>query len=179
MNKFKILLICFLLLVSCRSKKEVVDHRTEKQIDTVTVVNHIKDTVYKEVVIERTRPVYTETVIEKPCDSLGNLRPVNTVIGSGANKSSVISKDGKLYISQYLDSTTQAKELEMRSRFKQDSINTRKELVKELSKTTIKKVYVYPWWIYLVIAGGLFFFALWLWSRYSDLFFPILRMFRK
>lgn len=148
----------------------MVETKNETRSDTVSIISDTKENIFKGIIIERTRPVYSQTIIEQPCDSAGNLRPINTIIGSGKSRSSIISREGKLFIEQFIDSTTQVREQELISRYKRDSINSRKELTKEFSKTSVKVIYVYPWWVYVAIIGFLLFAALWIWQKINPYF---------
>jgi hypothetical protein len=94
--------MCFILLFSCKSKKVVTQTYKEIRSDTISMVSETVNNSFKGIIIERTRPVYSQTIIEQPCDSLGRLRPVNMVIGSGSNRSSIVSINGKLYMGNIL-----------------------------------------------------------------------------
>ena len=63
-----LLIITLLVLVSCKPTKTVVKTQT------------IHDTIYKEKIVKINVPVTSVIEVEKPCDSLGNLKPFKTGI---------------------------------------------------------------------------------------------------
>jgi hypothetical protein len=163
----KLLIILLFILTSCGGKKTTVDIQRESRIDTVIKTTTRIDTVFKEKIVTKTLPVYSTIEIEKPCDEFGNLKPINQTIGSGKNISTVRTENGRLLITQYIDSTANVLEKEYRSKFVNDSIQLRKELIKE--STLTKKVvrYIWPWWVWGVIIGGLIFAGLYVYRVIS------------
>ncbi|WP_299153025.1 hypothetical protein [uncultured Christiangramia sp.] len=153
----------FILLIfticSCRSKKEVSEKQETVRIDTVKVYQKVTDTVFKDRVVEKTKPVYFETEI--PCDSNQTGK-----VGSGNNYTSYKVKDGKISIRTNIDSVSNIFQKEYRSKYVKDSLELRKELIDTYSKTSEKVVYVYPWWIYALIAGVVFFAGLWVYTKF-------------
>lgn len=157
MKNLLYILIAFILLLGCRTKKKVTEEKKETvQKDTVVKIKRQTDTVFKDRVITKTKPVYSDIVVDNPCDSLGVLKNFKINSGSGNNKNSVFSKDGKIYISQKIDSTENKFESKYKSRWRQDSIDLRKQLIQK-SESNLEKVrVVWPWWLWVaIIAGGL------------------------
>ena len=81
---FLIILIC--ILSSCATKKTTVKTEYIKKVDTLIVT---KDRI----ITER----FTDTLtVEKPCDSLGNLRPFKQSISVPQGKIEITSVDGSI-----------------------------------------------------------------------------------
>lgn len=163
------LLIILISLSGCRSKKIVTEEFTESRDSTEVRIERVVDTVFKDRVIERVKPVYSEIIVEKPCDSLGNINPINYNIGSGSNNSQVFTRDGKLYINQHIDSMESRFEKEYRSRWKQDSLDLRNTLLRESSSEKEVVRYVYPWWWWCVLIVGSLLLLLRVLEKYSIL----------
>ena len=80
-----ILLLVLALMFSCKSQKTVT---TVTKIDTVKV----KEVIKVEVPIEKI------VTIEQPCDSLGNLKPIDKEIITKYVKVYIKEKDGSLVV---------------------------------------------------------------------------------
>ena len=163
--KFKILII-LLFFVACKSKKVTTDIQRENTTENTREIQRITDTIYKERVVIKTRPVYSETIIESPCDSLGRIRPLNTSIGSGANRSSLSTLNGQIILRQYIDSTSQQSELIKRLRIENDSLIAVHSTFKENTLSVKEKIFVWPWWIYALIIGSIVFAGLWIYTKF-------------
>tara|TARA_R110000850_G_scaffold277151_1_gene424848 strand:- start:40961 stop:41527 length:567 start_codon:yes stop_codon:yes gene_type:complete len=177
-NPFKPLsLAMFILLLivlactftGCKSKQKITEREQTTRIDTVEVVKREIDTVIIEKIKTITLPASSDNVVDNPCDDQGNLKPINQTITSGNASVSVYSKDGKLYISQKIDSVSSSFEREYRSRFKQDSIRIARNLEQVYSQVDKKTVYVWPWWVYALIVYGVVSTALNLYQKFSPL----------
>ena len=149
----RIVILALLALVSipigCRSKKMVSEKAEISRIDTVEVFKYIHDTIIQKEREVVTKPVYFETEI--PCDE-----DQSGKVGSGNNYTEYIIKDGKIYLKTNIDSVSNKWQSYYRSKFQKDSIAVRQQLKERYKSTSVTKVYVYPWWIYLVcILGGL------------------------
>lgn len=164
--KTRLIFLSVFLIFSCKSKKEFTEIKHETRVDSTVSISKEVDRIFKGVIIEKTKPIYSQTIIEKPCDSLGNVIPINIVIGSGGNKASIVSKDGKLYIQQIIDSTVQVYEQQYQEKHRIDSLRVVNQVLKQHSQTSKKVVYVYPWWLYAVIIGGILFLILWLIEKF-------------
>ena len=111
--KYFFLFILIISLQSCKPKKVYVDRL---QIDTIKVDR-----------IERIYMPQTQKIeIEKPCDSLGNLRPFYINSSNDKIKFKVISKDNIIRIETNIDSIKEITEKELRSK-----LTTSKEVIKE------------------------------------------------
>jgi len=152
---------------SCKSKQKIVEKESIVQKDTVEVFIYINDTVIKEIIKTITLPANSDNVIENPCDEKGNIRPINQTIKSGNASISVYSKDGKLYISQKIDSVSSTFDREYRSRFEKDSIRIKQQFERDFSKVDKKVVFVWPWWLYALILYGILSTALNLYQRFK------------
>lgn len=178
LGKFSQILILLVLLGGCRSKKSVSESSNHQEKEVTVQVQKQIDTVFQDRVVEKIRPVYYEVEIEKPCDSLGNLRPFKFKAGSGGNASQIYTKDGKLYLQTSIDSMQNVFEKDYRSRYVRDSLALENSLISEQkhSKEIIK--YVYPWWLWLAIIGGGLLGLLWLFEKF-DVFTRIRKLFLK
>ncbi|MCG9970974.1 hypothetical protein [Christiangramia crocea] len=152
-------IILGVLLVGCRSKKSVSEKQETVRIDTVKVYQKITDTIFKDRVITKTKPVYFETEI--PCDSNQTGK-----VGSGNNFTEYRIKDGRVFIKTNIDSISNVWQEYYRSKTIKDSIEIRKELEQTYSKVSETKVYVYPWWIYALIIGCILFAGLWVYQKF-------------
>lgn len=148
--------LILLLVFSCRSKKIFSEKEKTTQIDTITITETQIDTIFRDRIIEKTKPVFSEIVVESPCDSLGNIRDIDTRIGSGGNQAWIYSQNGKLYLGQKLDSVQNILDKTYIARWRHDSINLRKQLLKDFRSTEKTKMIVWPWWLWTaLIIGGL------------------------
>lgn len=170
--KYILLILLAFLLIGCGGKKKFTEDSRETRIDTVIKVERVTDTVFKDRIIEKTKPVYSEIIIEKPCDSLGNLLPVNYNIGSGGNSSRVYSKDGKLYVTQKIDSLQQHYEKEYRARWVKDSTALHRSLISEQSSSKEVTRTVWPWWLWAIIVLLIIRVLLWAYGK----LYPIPRL---
>lgn len=172
-----ILLPLIFLIFSCGSKKKTTDVQRE-QITTDNVqIRTVYDTIYKDRVITKTLPIYSNTVIEKPCDENGNFKPINTTIGSGGNKASIKTVNGHLVIEQYIDSTQQQSEIIKHLRTEKDSLVRMVETLKEQNTSSEIVRYKYPWWFWvaMIVAGiiGLLYLAQWGVALYRKFFIGV------
>jgi len=86
MNKNILFILFTFLMLSCATKKTTIKKEHIKQVDTLIVT---KDRI----ITER----FTDTLtVEKPCDSLGNLRPFKQSISVPQGKIDIISVDGSI-----------------------------------------------------------------------------------
>lgn len=169
MKKLLLLFIFFAVAFGCRSKK-IVSEESNRDRDSSSVrIERVIDTVFRDRVIEKIRPVYSEVIVEKPCDSAGNLIPVNYNIGSGGNSFHVFSENGKLYINQKIDSVESSFEKQYRARWEKDSLALRNTLISESSTTEEIVRYVYPWWWWLAVIVGGALALLWVLEKFNVL----------
>lgn len=172
MKTFKTLTIISLLLllsalsISCKSKKATTDIQKEITEKDTREVRTVYDTIYKDRVITKTLPVYSETIIEAPCDENGQIKPINTTIGSGGNRASIKTVNGALVIEQYIDSTKQQSELIKHLRTELDSVISVNSTLKEQVKTSEVVRTVWPWWIYALIISCILFAGLWVYTKF-------------
>jgi len=86
MNKNILFILFTFLFLSCATKKTTIKKEYIKQVDTLIVT---KDRI----ITER----FTDTLtVEKPCDSLGNLRPFKQSISVPQGKIEITSVDGSI-----------------------------------------------------------------------------------
>jgi hypothetical protein len=83
-------------LVGCKAKR--IEH-TIFRTDTIKTSSIIK-------IIE---PQITDLFIDKPCDSLGNLKPFNYTFGSGKTKTVLKAVNDTIYLEQNIDSIVNSK----------------------------------------------------------------------
>jgi len=137
------------ITIGCKSKKIVSEKAEISRIDTVEVFKYVYDTIIQKEREVVTKPVYFETEI--PCDE-----DQSGKVGSGNNYTEYEIKDGKIYLKTNIDSISNNWKSYYKSQFKQDSIAVRQQLKEKYESTSVTKVYVYPWWLYVVcILGGL------------------------
>jgi len=133
----KKLFIILILFYSCKAK-----HTTT----TVTKT----DTIFKEKVVTITEPIFNEVLIEKPCDSLGNLKPINVVSTTGKAKVSLKSVKNDLILEVNVDSIVDSRVKEYKSSYKAEKI----EVVKIKYKN--KKLMWYSLLFNLLLLGWIF-----------------------
>jgi len=145
---FALIAVVF-ISIGCKSKKMVSEKAEISRIDTVEVFKYVYDTIIQKEREVVTKPVYFETEI--PCDE-----DVTGKVGSGNNYTKYVIKDGKIYLKTNIDSVSNKWQSYYRSKFQKDSIAVRQQLKQKYESTSVTKVYVYPWWLYVVcILGGL------------------------
>jgi len=134
--------------IGCRSKKMVTEKAEISRIDTVEVFKYVHDTIIQKEREVVTKPVYFETEI--PCDE-----DQSGKVGSGKNYTEYKIKDGRIYLKTNIDSVSNKWKSYYRSKFQKDSTAVRQQLKEKYKSTSVTKVYVYPWWLYVVcILGG-------------------------
>ena len=130
-------LFILLLLVGCKAK-----HTTT----TVTKT----DTIYKEKIVKITEPIINEVIIEQPCDSLGNLKPINYTTNAGKVKVVLKSIRDTLYLTTNVDSIVDSRIKDYKSSYKAEKI----EIVKVKYKN--KKIMWYSLLLNLLLLGWIF-----------------------
>jgi hypothetical protein len=166
----RILLLAFLLLMAlmftgCKSKQITVDTEKESEISTSEITSGLIQTEYRDRLVYITRPTSGNTIIKNPCKD-GVLASIDTQIKSGGNTSRIYSKDGKLFLEQYIDSTSNSLEQRYLMQYKKDSVTLYNKLYRELDHSEEVKVYVYPWDYYAFMIGCILFAGLWVYSRF-------------
>ena len=139
-NKSYIFLLLF-FFTSCVSKKLVTDIQERIKVDTVYKTKTIKE-------IER----FTDTlVIDKPCDSLGNLKPFKQLIKTKQGNITLVGLNNQ--ITQQIDLNGYKDVLEETYKTKYDSF------VKNYNKEVVK--YRIPLWVFIyIISSALIIFLL-------------------
>jgi hypothetical protein len=163
-NHFIYLGIIALLFIGCKSKQITVDSEKESEINTTEISSGLIQTEYRDRLVYITRPTSGSTVIENPCKD-GVLASIDTQIKSGGNTSRIYSKDGKLYLEQYIDSASNSLEQRYLMQYKKDSVTLYNKLYRELSHSEEVKVYVYPWDYYAFMIGFILFVVLFVLSK--------------
>jgi hypothetical protein len=139
-NKSYIFLLLF-FFTSCISKKLITDIQERIKVDTIYKTKTIKE-------IER----FSDTlVIDKPCDSLGNLKPFKQLIKTKQGNISLTGLNNQ--ITQQIDLNGYKDVLEETYKIKYDSF------VKNYSKEVQIKIVPFWVWIY-VVASALVIFLL-------------------
>ena len=139
-NKSYIFLLLF-FFASCVSKKLVTDIQERVKVDTIYKTKTIKE-------VER----FTDTlVINKPCDSLGNLKPFKQLIKTKQGNVTLVGFNNQ--ITQQIDLNGYKDVLEETYKTKYDSF------VKNYSKEVQIKIVPFWVWIY-VVASALVIFLL-------------------
>ena len=124
-------LFILFLLFGCSSKKTITEYKDR-------VVN---DTIIKtrtEILVER----FTDTLtIEKPCDSLGNLKPFKQLISTKQGKVSLQGKNNVITAEIDLNAYKEVLEKEYKSKLDKNIVIKEKEVIR----------YRTPLWVWLVI----------------------------
>jgi hypothetical protein len=132
-NKSYIFLLLF-FFTSCVSKKLVTDIQERIKIDTIYKTKTIKE-------VER----FTDTlVIDKPCDSLGNLKPFKQLIKTKQGNITLTGLNNQ--ITQQIDLNGYKDVLEETYKTKYDSF------VKNYNKEVVK--YRIPLWVFIYITAS-------------------------
>ena len=132
-NKSYIFLLLF-FFTSCISKKLVTDIQERVKVDTIYKTKTIKE-------VER----FVDTlVIEKPCDSLGNLKPFKQLIKTKQGNITLTGLNNQ--ITQQIDLNGYKDVLEETYKTKYDSF------VKNYNKEVVK--YRIPLWVFIYIAAS-------------------------
>ena len=139
-NKSYIFLLLF-FFTSCVSKKLVTDIQERIKVDTVYKTKTIKE-------IER----FTDTlVIDKPCDSLGNLKPFKQLIKTKQGNITLVGLNNQ--ITQQIDLNGYKDVLEETYKTKYDSF------VKNYNKEV--QIKIVPLWVWIyIVASALIIFLL-------------------
>lgn len=162
----------FMIITSCRSKKEITNHKTTSQSEKLNSFHKEAEVVFQDRVVEKTKPVMTNIIIERPCDSLGNLLPVNYSAGSGGNTAKVYSKDGQLHIEMKIDSISNYWKEYYHTEFVQDTTAYRSNYVNDQVSTSKVRKTVWPWWLWVLLIGAVAWIAI---SIYMRVIIPIRR----
>ena len=129
-------LVIVLTLFSCGTKKVITNTETKYLHDTIVrtevrnVFKEIKDTI----------------TIESPCDSLGVLKPFNSVLNTDRGNISISSENGSIQAKINLDSIVQSIQKEYQSKTSTFT-NTYSE---------IKTRNIYPRWLIIALAISIF-----------------------
>jgi hypothetical protein len=126
------ILLLFLFISSCTSKKKIVEYRDRIQKDTITL--------FKDRVISK--PVKEIVTIEEPCDSTGILRDFSRTIKTEKAKVVISNNAGNLEVKVDIDSIVDSRVSEFKKSYKQDIQIKEKEVVK----------FRIPFWVWLVIS---------------------------
>ena len=139
-NKSYIFLLLF-FFTSCVSKKLVTDIQERIKVDTIYKTKTIKE-------VER----FVDTlVIDKPCDSLGNLKPFKQLIKTKQGNITLVGLNNQ--ITQQIDLNGYKDVLEETYKTKYDSF------VKNYNKEVVK--YRIPLWVFIyIVASALIIFLL-------------------
>ena len=132
----KLFFFTFILLIlnSCVAKRTITDVQERIKVDTVYKTKTIKE-------VER----FTDTlVIDKPCDSLGNLKPFKQLIKTKQGNITLVGLNNQ--ITQQIDLKGYKDVLEETYKIKYDSF------VKNYNKEVVK--YRIPLWVFIYIAAS-------------------------
>tara|TARA_R110000868_G_C10516422_1_gene732669 strand:+ start:152 stop:601 length:450 start_codon:yes stop_codon:yes gene_type:complete len=140
-NKLFFFTIILLILNSCVAKRTITDIQERIKIDTIYKTKIIKE-------VER----FTDTlVIDKPCDSLGNLKPFKQLIKTKQGNITLVGLNNQ--ITQQIDLNGYKDVLEETYKTKYDSF------VKNYNKEVVK--YRIPLWVFIyIVASALVIFLL-------------------
>jgi hypothetical protein len=132
-NKSYIFLLLF-FFTSCVSKKLITDIQERIKVDTIYKTKTIKE-------IER----FTDTlVIDKACDSLGNLKPFKQLIKTKQGNITLVGLNNQ--ITQQIDLKGYKDVLKETYKTKYDSF------VKNYNKEVVK--YIIPMWVFIYIVSS-------------------------
>lgn len=156
MRQLLFLIVLLIAVSSCRSTKTVTTTTTKDSTSVIDEKVRVRvDTFYKEKIIKINVPTESQVQLDNPCDSLGNLKPINTSIGSGTSKSWIFTKDGKLYLKQQTEESRSEFEKTYKAKYVQDSLRFERQKKMETSqvKETTKIVYRTPQWAWYVLVA--------------------------
>lgn len=142
MKKKTLLIAVAILTIGCATKKTV----------TITEKEFIRDTVFKDKLIKIQVPVKQVVEIEKPCDSLGNLKDFSQVVETDNVRVVVRTVNNTIRAEVNLDSIKSA------------TINEYKALNSD--KTTVKEVEIVRYktnWFWIILAVTM---TLWKFKKY-------------
>ena len=123
---FPILIVT--VLIGCSSKKTVIEKEYINKTDTII---KLKDRFI-------IKPVNDTILIEKPCDSLGNLKPFKTVLKTSQGNVSIENKEGNIQAEINLDSIISTIEKEYQSKVRlKEVVNIEKVVKYRVNKTVI------------------------------------------
>ena len=91
-----IAILLLILLYGCKAKR--IEHTVYKT-----------DTIKTSAVIKIRAPQLNNIEIERPCDSLGNLKPFKYTFGTGKNKTTLKAVNDTIYLEQNIDSIVNSK----------------------------------------------------------------------
>ena len=132
-NKSYVFLLLF-FFSSCVSKKLVTDIQERIKVDTIYKTKTIKE-------VER----FVDTlVIDKPCDSLGNLKPFKQIVKTKQGNITLVGLNNQ--ITQQIDLNGYKDVLEETYKTKYDSF------VKNYNKEVVK--YRIPLWVFIYITAS-------------------------
>ena len=140
-NKSYIFLLLF-FFTSCMSKKLITDIQERIKVDTIYKTKTIKE-------IER----FVDTlVIDKPCDSLGNLKPFKQLIKT---------KQGNITLTGFNNQITQQIDLNGYKDVLEETYKTKYDsFVKNYNKEVQIKIVPFWVWIYIVSSALIIFLLL-------------------
>ena len=125
----KKLIIILLIVSSCNAKKSSIEYKERIVKDTI-IVN-------KERLV--TQQIIDTLLVEKPCDSLGNLKEFDKEIRTEKAKVKLKSVEGNIEVSINLDSIVDQKIIEFKSTYKNNTDTKEVEVIR----------YKYPLWLIL------------------------------
>ncbi len=121
--------LCFFFL-GCTAKKKLIEYRIKKQTDTIRLV-------HEKIV---TKPINDTLFIEKPCDSLGNLKRFEKEFSTPLAKVKITTTPkGDIKATINIDSLVNCRLREISSRTSEQ---------KEVKEKTVVR-YRYPYWIWI------------------------------
>ena len=92
------LIICYVVITLAGCKAKRIEHTVYKT-----------DTIKTSAVIKIRAPQLNKIEIERPCDSLGNLKPFKYTFGTGKNKTTLKAVNDTIYLEQNIDSIVNSK----------------------------------------------------------------------
>ena len=122
-------IILLLLITGCVAKKTKIEYKERVVKDTVSV---FKDRIISKAVIDT-------LLVEKPCDSLGNLKDFERTIKTDVAQVKLTNNKGAIEVAVNIDSIQQVWEKEFRSSFKKE---------KEIKEVKVVK-FRHPFWLIL------------------------------
>lgn len=160
-----LIIILSIFIISCSSTKVTTETHTLVKKDS-TKISHIekKDSIR---IVEKIvyLPAKAGLVVDNPCDSLGNLKPINISTSAGNFKATITSQGNKLKLNiKEIDSLVSVKDKILVIKTKQDSvIASLKEKIKDIKETIIIKYrptkWTYIFFIWDILATLLIFYS--------------------
>ena len=160
--RYLIILVFAIITFSCRSTKNTVETHTSTVNDSIRLSSLIVTDTVKSIAKTIYVPAVANLNIDNPCDSLGNLKPVNVTTSAGNFKATITSIGNKLKVNvKEIDSLVSVNtNLKITSKSKDSIIRNLKSKIIDTKKSK-KTIYKPPFWAWIsIVVNGLLIFII-------------------